>query len=171
MTRAVFLRRIRAAGGWFTIHAVPSSMTFGGQGKMVEEAEGYRFYVVPDGAPLHLTPDIKFTALPDEQSIATLWLWGERRRITTKMVELAQRLRAGLSPVKCFVKGCRKNAVLYAKPPSDEGGSWYACSRDHVSKTSTKGWPLREEDYRLIGIEGFAPAERLATKAAPPRVT
>ncbi len=96
--------------------------------------------------------------LPDEQSLLTFFpldlLLGRSRHASRTLDEVTRGLREAGQTVLCFHPGCRQKAHYRATNPVGlEGGCWFACSREHFSRATTKGFSLRDEDYDDIGFD------------------
>ncbi len=144
------------------IYAIPKTSQLNGEYNVIENIDGYIYIALPPGrSPCFKEGvEVEFSKLPDEQSFITFFpfdlLLGRKRKIIMVIDEILRRLRGGSSLVTCFYKGCRKPALFYAEAPQglEKGGCWYACSKEHFSPVTSKGIPVREEDYkRLLKLE------------------
>ncbi len=149
----VYYRRVRAGGKTYGIYATKGD-TNGRLGLEVHEENGYRLFIREEQGPDQGVTEgkVKVIPLPDEQAWSTFFpldffLLGRKRVVAHVMDRLTQRLRAGGSPVKCFSKGCRKQALFYVEAPNF-GGTWYACSEQHMSNVTAKGIPITRESYK-----------------------
>jgi len=122
------------------------SISFGGfQGYFIVVVDKL---VVPDSGEL--------VRLPSEQSLLSFYplnlIYGlDAARAMDVVRQCLQILRAKDSRVLCFYKGCRKPAKYYALPKTGlRDGCWYACSPEHFSEKTTKGYPLNPNDYKKI---------------------
>ncbi|MFN3621848.1 MAG: hypothetical protein ACK4TI_03065 [Nitrososphaerales archaeon] len=137
------------------IYAVPEDLEVSDE--VVEKVCGYAFVIKPaDTPPKFKANDVKIIKLPDENSLLTFfpfeYLLGDKVKIVRVMDELLRKYRGGGSYVTCFYKGCRRRAVFYAESPLGltKGGCWYACSKEHFSNLTSKGYPIKEEDFRRL---------------------
>ena len=153
----VYTRYIYVNNKRVVIYAIPKKLKLEGEYNIVEEDGDFNYVVQPPEKILHFREgEVKFVKLPDEQSLLTFFpfyfLLGKKRRIVFAIDEIARRLRAGLSQVTCFYKGCRNKALFYVEAPQGlaEGGCWYACSREHFSPVTSKGVQVKEDDYRRL---------------------
>ncbi len=101
----------------------------------------------------------KLIRLPNEQSLLSFFpfslMYGrEADKLLGVISDYVRLLRSYGSKVLCFKKGCRKPARFYAVSRIGlEGGCWYACSEEHFSQKTTKGFPLTPKDYLLLSLK------------------
>jgi hypothetical protein len=152
-----YVRYVYLNGKKVAVYAVPTDVGLDGEYKVVEKLDGYTYIVRAADQPLKFkTESVKITKLPDENSLFSFfpfeYLLGGRLKVVKVMDEVLRRIRGGSSHVTCFYKGCRKKALFYAESPLglSEGGCWYACSREHFSPVTSKGHPIKMEDYRRL---------------------
>ena len=153
----IYFRTVRAGGKNYIIYASSGEMDEQ-LGVEVHQENGYRFFVREEqGTSKTGTEGMDDVAqLPDEQSWSTffpldVFLLGRKRLVVHAMDRITQKLRAGSSPVKCFYKGCRRQALFFTEAPNS-GGSWYCCGEQHMSDITTKGIPIPKENYKPIRL-------------------
>lgn len=147
MPASAYAREITLTGRSFSLYAIPEEITIEAEHLSLRQSMGYEFSIFQLETPPKLPEDLKLIWLPIEESFLTALLFGERRAIVDEMNEAIKDVRKGLTKTKCFLKGCMKEARFYAER---EGSTWYACDKEHMSKTTTTGLPLKESDYNKL---------------------
>lgn len=144
----LYRREIMLKEKKYLLYAFPDFLIPRGETEPLYRSGGYSFILKPAEEPLKFKEplSLRVVSLPDEHSIFTMFLFGEKRRIADEMVEIARRKRAARSRVKCFHPGCRKDALFYVDKPPEEG-CWFACSKEHMSDKTTQGFPAKETEY------------------------
>ncbi len=145
----IFSREVDISNLLVKIYALPEKIAADNNLDVKSKNFGYSFIVETADKPISFPGKENAKKITDEQSLMTGLLMGETRRIADEMVELTRRLRIGTSRMMCFAKGCSKDVVFYAEG-GKEKGNWFACSKEHMSKESSIGLPLDENDYKSV---------------------
>jgi hypothetical protein len=146
----IYTRKLFLKGRSFLLTAVPEDLDVKGDFLEIYKGEGYKILLSTSLEDLSYNAEVKVIWLPDEQSISTIFLFGEKRRVADLLIKAAKEIRIGISKTICFKDGCRKPASYYA---IKNGSAWYACSKEHMSDMTTQGVPLNESDYKPILLE------------------
>jgi len=150
------------------IYAIPEDVELNGEYKTVDEVDGYTYLIKQIDSPPKFKSSVKIVKLPDENSLLSFfpfeYLLGRKLKVVKTIDEILRRLRGGSSYVTCFYPGCRKRALFFAESPLglSRGGCWYACSKEHFNTTTSKGYPIKIEDYkRLLNIDEYIEVKKL----------
>jgi hypothetical protein len=147
----LYVKKAYVGGEECELYALEGSLSSDGGSRLTRTQ--FMLFTSLTGAPEWLNQrEPKVKVLPDEQSLLTMFpldiLLGRARHASRALDDLARRLREARTNVLCFEPGCRKRARYKAVASVGlEGGCWLACSGDHFSRKTTKGFDLREEDF------------------------
>ncbi len=144
----IYVREVAVDNFTVKLYAVPEDVAAKSGLEAVGTTQGFSIVAETRDKSLNFPGKKDAMSITDEQSVMTGLILGEKRKVVDEMLEVARRLRIGRSQMKCFVRGCRKDAVYFAE--QGDSGYWFACSDEHKSKTTSKGHPIKEDEYKSM---------------------